>query len=172
MCAQLAAFSGGVYGTMLGFSHYYAKNYSLQASQMPPSFPIVIRSVASPLDDSLTIKIIRWSEYGSLLETNREQSLVLPDGEGQIARRSSSRSRYNYRIRSTKDEQIVDIAENFETGVIYWRYAVKNGDVVSIYRRAFSFTIAVLGIVPGLILSWLVGRLGKRLRNCKGAVAQ
>ena len=172
MCAQLAVFSGGVYGTMLGFSHYYAENYSLQTSQIPPLFPIVIRSVATSLNDALTFKTIRWSEYGSLLEADRQQLLVLPDGEGQIARQNSSHSRYNYRIRSTKNEQIVDIEENVETGIIYWGYTVKNSEVVPMYRRGFSFAIAGLGIFPGLILSWLVGRVGKRLRNSDGAVAQ
>lgn len=147
---QIIVFFGVVQLTAWGYSYGTMERY--QEGENPTKlFKIVVQR-----DGELTT--LNWRDYQNPGGKRKSQSFHLPTDLIEL-----EGGKVFVEVKEETWGQRVKVEETLETVLIISRYSVQNNDVFPESLQIFGFTSAVLGILPGAVAVWLVGKWRRRM---------
>ena len=145
-----------------GFSYLTAESYAQDATPISRSFPVVAVGPSGPTSTGGKYQLIRWSEMEKYRRWASPLSFKLPELHGYF--RLPMDGEYQPSvvfkiIETTGDRQLIAVTSMEDDYVFYSKYVTDGNTVWPKSLRIWGPSSAMAALVPGLVLTWLLGRV-------------
>jgi hypothetical protein len=131
----------------------------------PLRFPIVALAPLDPASKSPRYQLVRWGELEELRRKQSGMSFKLDQAEGRFTRpkQGDFEPQVAFKVleRSPKG-LLVEVASYDDDYELVGRYLTDGRSIEPRYFRSSGVVSSLAGIVPGLIVAWLLGRVVRR----------
>ena len=154
---QFAVILAVMFATVQGIAYWNADDYTVQRTQQTRparDFPILARTGS----DELTL--VDWGEYETFKKQHPAASFLLPGKAGvhDLTGGDGGSVRFSV-VRDEDGSQTIELTAVLERYRAYARYSATDRDVKPEYFRIYAYLSAAPGLVLGVIIAYLVGRL-------------
>ena len=125
-------------------------------------FPVVAVLRNEPTSTKVQYQLLRWWEIRKTPLSASPPSFKLPELQGQFALPNEGDYEPSVEfkvIETTGNRQLVEVTWRDEDYVFYSKYSTDGTTVWPAYLRIWGASSMMIALIPGLILTWLFGRI-------------
>lgn len=147
---------------LLGQAHSYLTAESYAQGIAPNSnFPVVGVRRNEPASAGVQYQLAYWFEIEKIQRSAAPLTFKLPELHGRFA--SPAEGDYQPSvvfevIETAGDRQLIEVTSMEEDYVFYSKYSTDGTAVRPVSLRTWGFNSMMIALIPGLVLTWLLGR--------------
>jgi hypothetical protein len=161
LVSQLATFMVITVLLSYGFSLATAKHY-VQGEMPSPLFPVVAVYYDTPKPTMVQYQLLRWPEIEKSLLAAAPPTFKLPERKGHflMPKDGDFEPSVDFKvIESAGGRQTIEVISQHDDYEFHAKYATDGTSVSPTYLRTWGGTAIVYALIPGFILTWLLGRI-------------
>ncbi len=124
-------------------------------------FPVVAVRQSEPKSTGAQYQLMRWSEIEKNRRSASPLTFKLPELHGyfQLPMEGEFRPAVDFKvIETTGDRQVIAVTSMHDDYVFYSKYATDGSAVWPVSLRIWGASSMMIALIPGLVLTWLLGR--------------
>ncbi len=161
LLSQLVAFFVVTALLAQAYTYLTAETY-VQGATPNRHFPVVAVRRSEPTSTKVQYQLVRWLEIEKSQLSALAPTFKLPELQGhfELPNEGDYEPSVDFKvIETTGDRQLIEVTSREEDYVFYSKYSTDGTAVWPAYLRIWGASSMMIALIPGLVLTWLLGRV-------------